>query len=292
MDRIYTEYARAQSVYETEPDVESNEPFATKYAARAILADLVKVELETSIEASLVYFIGKIDYETEDRVAAETNFKRVRSLLEVIKDEEQNAMCFIKATNELAIIWAERDEASKSLEILNEAKELYVTIKSENNKVPWDQWEVLKGENERNSRDERRSKFEEAHTSTLFILAQATKAAGDEEQSALYCGECLQRQLQGDSLINQREWSLHAACLSQYYLTRDDYYTALACLRAASAIMAKVSQDEKRDESLADMNRCWIKFLLGLLEHSKDALVFINFERQMGLQDGDGTKGK
>ena len=42
-------------------------------------------------------------------------------------------------------------------------------------------------------------------------------------------------------------------------------------------------EDEKRAESTADMNRCWIKFLLGLLEHSKDALVFADFEKQSGL---------
>ena len=34
------------------------------------------------------------------------------------------------------------------------------------------------------------------------------------------------------------------------------------------------------------MNRCWIKYLIGLLEHSRSGLIFADFEKQMGLGDG------
>ena len=34
------------------------------------------------------------------------------------------------------------------------------------------------------------------------------------------------------------------------------------------------------------MNRCWIKYLIGLLEHSRSGLIFADFEAQMGLGDG------
>ena len=58
----------------------------------------------------MTYFIGKIDYETEDRVQAEQNMLKVIDLLEGDKFNYKNSTCYIKASNELAIIWAERDQ--------------------------------------------------------------------------------------------------------------------------------------------------------------------------------------
>ena len=55
--------------------------------------------------------------------------------------------------------------------MLLDAKKVYDEI-NEKSVLPWDQWEVLKCENERNNPEERRKAFEDVHTGTLFILAQ------------------------------------------------------------------------------------------------------------------------
>ena len=55
--------------------------------------------------------------------------------------------------------------------MLLDAKKVYDEI-NEKSVLPWDQWEVLKCENERNSPESRRKAFEDVHTGTLFILAQ------------------------------------------------------------------------------------------------------------------------
>ena len=55
-----------------EQDHPEKEPFKFKYEAKQILQNLSKVdEYESNVKGALLYFIGKINYETEDRVAAE-----------------------------------------------------------------------------------------------------------------------------------------------------------------------------------------------------------------------------
>ena len=72
-------------------------------------------------------------------------------------------------------------------------------------------------------------------------------------------------------------------------MNQDDFVTARECLKASSVVLSEVSDsDEKLAESKADQNRCWIKYLLGLLEHSQQGLIFKDFEAQMGLGDGQG----
>ena len=88
-------------------------PWKYKYEARSQLAELLSTSNDIPTTAALTYFIGKIDYETEDRVEAEKNFLKVLKILESDKFDEKSSVCYIKSCNELAIIWAERDEASK-----------------------------------------------------------------------------------------------------------------------------------------------------------------------------------
>ena len=65
-----------------EKDQPEAEPFKFKYEAKQILQKLSKVdEYESNVKGALLYFIGKINYETEDRVAAEQGrFDRLYSL--------------------------------------------------------------------------------------------------------------------------------------------------------------------------------------------------------------------
>ena len=53
-------------------DQPEKEPFKFKYEAKEILQKLSKIDdYESNVKGALLYFIGKINYETEDRVAAE-----------------------------------------------------------------------------------------------------------------------------------------------------------------------------------------------------------------------------
>ena len=96
----------------------------------------------------------------------------------------------------MACIWAEREQSAKSVDILLTAKKIYSEIKEKTNQLaPWDQWEILKDSDSRLTDADRWQNFESVHTHTLFYLAQTTKTLGQDDQSARYCGQCLERQL-------------------------------------------------------------------------------------------------
>merc|ERR1712062_643127 len=166
--------------------------------------------------------------------------EKTLKILENEKFDSVSSICYMKATNDLACIWAEREQSAKSVDILLTAKKIYSEIKEKNNQLaPWDQWEILKDSDSRLTDADRWQNFESVHTHTLFYLAQTTKTLGQDDQSARYCGQCLERQLNSGE-FEGRQWSLDAACLSQYYLSSDDYYNARHCLRASSLMHEQV----------------------------------------------------
>ena len=72
-----------------------------------------------------------------------------------------------------------------------------------------------------------------------------------------------------------QKFSLHAACLGQYYLTEDDYFSAKICLLAANQIFAQLDKDSNDDEfsrkineTECDIKRCWVKYCVAFLEWS------------------------
>lgn len=290
MDQLYEDYEKAHKLFNE--DHPEKEPFKFKYEAKEILEQLSKNdEYQSNIKGALLYFIGKINYETEDRVAAEQSFKSCLNYLDDEKFNPKSSVCYIKACNDLAVIHSEREQSEKSLEILNTAKKIYVELIDRDENPAWDQWEILRNSENQLSGDERKKNLESVHTHTLFFLAQATKTAGQEDESADYCGQCLKRQLDSGDFV-PKEWALHSACLSQYYLSSNDYFNARHCLRAAVILFNQkrneIDQSEPKEkvvEAEADIYRCWIKYLVYMLENSTQNLMFKSFEEQSGIKD-------
>ena len=225
--------------------------------------------------------------------------------LEDEKFNPKSSVCYIKACNDLAVIHSEREQSDKSLETLNTAKKIYAEIIDRDENPAWDQWEILRSPENHLSGEERKKNLESVHTHTLFFLAQATKTAGQEDESADYCGQCLNRQLDSGDFVPKGldltrktvtvklflEWALHSACLSQYYLTSNDYFNARHCLRAAVILFNQkrdeIDQSEPKEkvvEAEADIYRCWIKYLIYMLENSTQNLMFKSFEEQSGIK--------
>ena len=307
LETVYTEFKRAESLYHAENDDAT--PFKTKYEAKEILIDLItKIDDQNEpvdqlliAKGALQYFIAKIEYESEDRPSAVTRFKSCLEALEPFKFDARATSCFIKASNDIAVVWSEREEPQTAHTYLMNAKKVYKESVDKNCGHVWDQWEVLKPESERLAKSVRIDNIEDLYTHTLFFLAQTTKSLDKSDESAEYCGMCLERQLKSGK-YDAREWSLHSACLSQYYLSIDDYVTAHHCLRAASVMLAQESinsseADEttktKISEAEADLARCWIKYCVAFLEHSSKKLIFRQIEAELErLDDAQERKPK
>lgn len=123
--------------------------------------------------------------------------------------------------------------------------------------------------------------FESIHTHTLYYLAQVYAKLDKSSLSARYCHMTLQRQLQAGD-CNQVDWALNAATLSQYYLSSEKFEEARHCLASGSLIFESSKKDSdklsEQDDELqhqreADIDRCWIKYGLGLLETSRDKML-------------------
>ena len=112
----------------------------------------------------------------------------------------------MKATNDLAIIYCEREEYSSSYALLKQGEKVYEEIGEKS--IPlssiWDSWEILKPGNERNTADGRKDAFEEVYTHTLFYLSQTCQNLGKVGESSDYCGRCLHRQLRTISSKGRR----------------------------------------------------------------------------------------
>lgn len=298
-ETIYKDYKRAETLYHADNDEAT--PFKTKYEAKEILIDLISKIDDTNeatdevviAKATLHYFVAKIEYESEDRPSAVARYKICLGIIEPFKFDTRATSCFMKACNDIAVVWSEREESQNAFKYLMMAKKVHNESLEKNQRNIWDQWEVLKPDNERLSKTVRIDNFEDTYTHTLFFLAQTTKHLGDSDQSAEYCGMCLERQLNSGN-FNAREWSLHSACLSQYYLSIDDYCTAHHCLRAGSIMLTQEmvncsESDEtvknKMIEAEADLARCWIKYCVAFLEHSSKKLIFRQIEAELERLD-------
>ena len=103
IDEIYKKYKEANVNYETtNPETE---PFKFKYKAKEILESLLteceseescQIENIVNLRGALAYFIAKINYETEDRVAAERNFEKTLKILENEKFDSVSSICYMK----------------------------------------------------------------------------------------------------------------------------------------------------------------------------------------------------
>ena len=84
------------------------------------------------MQGILHYFVGKIDYETEDRPSAVVSYKKSLEFLEAFKFNPKATACFIRTSNDIAVVWTEREEPKKAQEFLKAAEKVQKFEKKNN----------------------------------------------------------------------------------------------------------------------------------------------------------------
>lgn len=266
-----------------------DEPFKSKYKAREILIE-VKDKLKELLEeqnkpeqyrvfsAVLDLKLGINYVETEETHSGEESLNKCIDELEKYSCGKMGCNVFQTALNHLGILSCGQGDYPKALDRLEQAERLYHNFKRDVGGTPWSVEEFLKppSDDKESLEVSRHSNFENTYTLSLYYMAQIFAKTGKTEKSALYCQVTLQRQLEYQQ-YDPVDWALNAATLSQYYITAEDFPKARHCLASASRIFEEAkSNGDESDETLAqrkaDIDRCWIKYGLNLLEVSRDKL--------------------
>ncbi|CAN0013755.1 KIF-binding protein [Lampetra fluviatilis] len=253
---------------------------------------------ERLLSAALELQIGVNLMETEELAGAEEHLEACLSGLRAEGLAPDAVSVLMHAQNQLGILWANRDDMSKARVLLENSEALYKTFMKEVGTPPLDIHDLFTKEDDKCSEQQRRLRFELAHTHTLYYLAQAYKSGEENERAARYCHLTLQRQLQWQH-YDPVEWATNAATLSQYYVAHQRYRVGRHCLAAAEVVLgqAKTSVDTEEAEDMdcaqriaqrqAEVARCWIKYCLNLLEDSRkqleDDISELDTERQSEL---------
>ncbi|XP_030828534.1 KIF1-binding protein homolog isoform X1 [Strongylocentrotus purpuratus] len=293
MIKKYSE-ARKLSDEESKNDPETN-PYKSKYKARELLHEIRK-ELENSSEqgedskelkfrlALIQYQLGVNFLETEETSSGHEHLTKADKILKEYRLDSRCVTTALNTLNQLAILWCTRRDHSKAMEFLKEAQTVFHTFKKDVSSSPSIIHELLLPETDFPSDLEREREFENCYTLTLYYLAQVFEKQGDKTLAARYCHMTLQRQL-STFQYDPIDWALNCATLSQYYITQDDYTKARHCLASATRIFSEaenkpIPEDMERDDRdarqenitsrKADINRCWIKYCISLLQFSKE----------------------
>lgn len=187
------------------------------------------------------------------------------------------------ALNQMGILMTGRHRPEEALEYFKQSEQLYVDFKNLIGGAPCTVNEFLSVpiENKDQLEHERAKQLESTYTHTLFYFAQVYQQLGKADISAQYVHHTLQRQLDAQDL-DPLDWSLHAATLSQYYMTERNFNMSRHCLASAEVVFQQAEANnvncpdemkEKINQARADIQRCWVKYGLGLLEYSKDKLL-------------------
>ncbi|XP_005093749.1 KIF-binding protein [Aplysia californica] len=288
--------ARFLAEEESKKDPEE-EPFRSKYKARELYDEinrkvLDKLSVERGDETNKRAFlalslclelnIGILHMDTEELAEGEDKF--MSCLKRIEEDEFQGAVSLhINVLNHLGILWTGRNSLDKALEFLVSAEKRYHSYKQNVGGVPQSFLEHLRAfdGNEDSVAQQRSASFESLHTHTLYYLAQVYAKQEKSSLSAHYCLMTLHRQLAAGD-YNPVDWGLNAATLSQYFLTAEKFMESRHCLASGSLIyenslknVQELSEDENdlQSQRSADIDRCWIKYGLALLEVSRDKML-------------------
>ena len=284
------EEARKLSEEESQRDPE-NDPFRSKYRARELLQGLKErvdsFRNEEPDDAKLLCAAAVIELilgincsDTEEFSEGETHLKKCLELIETIKHTEQAAGIYQSALNQIGVTATGRFKNDEALKYLREAESCYKYFIANVGNSPHSATECFEkpNEDENDQARKRLQSFEKEYTHTLYYIAQVFAKMGEKEESAKYCHITLKRQLNAKD-YKPLDWSLNAATLSQYYINVDDFTRSRHCLASASVIFDEVMSTindipeddrEKIMQQKADIDRCWAKYGLALLEVSKD----------------------
>lgn len=276
------------------------EPYRSLYAARELLSgikakldvcpsDLKETEDFKILTSCVRLEMGLNSINTDEISSGEEMLEGCLRMLDGLPSKVKTASVCVQAYNQLGVIWGNRNEQQKALEVLLKSKAVY-----ESHIVlppPMTSTEWLEGKPV--SENDREKAFENLHTLTLFYLAQVYGNLNQPKLSAQYCQNTLSRQLETQE-YDAIEWSLNCVTLSQYYLSVDHFAQSRHCIAAASNILEKYMTehapdpegegDDELKERLrglkADISRCWTKYCLALLTFSEESQ-----ENESGSED-------
>ena len=213
---------------------------------------------------------------TEEISSGVELFEWCIKLVEGLPSKVKTASVCMQAYNQLGIIWGNRSEQQKSLEVLLKAKAVYESHIALSPPLTSTEW--LEGKPV--SQDKREKDFENLHTLTLFYLAQVYGNLGQAKISAQYCQNTLSRQLETRE-YDAIEWTLNSVTLSQYYLGLEQFAQSRHCIASATCVLQNYLSEtcegdmedelkEKVESVGADVSRCWTKYAITLLTCSKE----------------------
>ncbi|XP_018422585.1 PREDICTED: KIF1-binding protein isoform X2 [Nanorana parkeri] len=298
-----------------------NEPYRSKYRARELLRearallgaeeesgerqdeddgaqDKDKQRILAARRAVIEFRLGVNHTETEEMSAGEEHLVKVTRILERYRMSHDCVSAYLQAQNNLGILWADRGEIIIAQTYLESAESLYRQYMKKIGKPPIDPDEHFTAEEKKLTEQERSKRFERVYTHTMYYLAQVYKHLKQDEKAAQYCHTTLQRQLEYDG-YNPMEWAINAATLSQYYLGKQCYMEARHCLAAANVIFSKAGQtpspeaakeaEQERLDQLrqkkAEIARCWVKYVINVLQDARKKLEDSIGELDVDLQD-------
>ena len=175
------------------------------------------------IGALLNGLLGRNFMDTEEPGAAQP---KLEAAIEVLEGSPEEAVALVDALNSLGVLWANRGEAQRSLELLERAQKAHAAARADGANL------------------EAKQRLEDQYTLTTFYLAQAYGLLGRRAESAAHCHETMKRQLArrgmsggGEFAYDAREWARNACDLSKYYCSVERYDVAEHCLRAAESML-------------------------------------------------------
>ena len=222
-------------------------PFVSRYEERNVLgkvarqaaanaaaepAGSVEARRASVIEALANGLIGRNFMETEEPSSAQSKLEAAIAGLEGVPEE---SAAHVEVLNSLGVLWANRSETEKSLELLERSRAAHAKAKKDEKVM---------------SDPEALQRLEDQYTLTTFYLAQAYGLLGKRTESAAHCHQTMVRQLArrgrkggGEFAFDSTQWARNAQDLSKYYCAVDRYDVAEHCLRAAQAILTTARQD-------------------------------------------------
>ncbi|CAB3366462.1 Hypothetical predicted protein [Cloeon dipterum] len=283
-----------------------NNPYRSKYKAQTILNemktlityhmdDLASDDAERPrIHAMLGSVLLNLGVTSLDVEELSTGEEQLNNCIDTMEEFRLHPLCIIfvlNALNQLGILWSERDDPKRSLELLGLAEQTYKDFKADQQGAskavsPYDLFSTS------DKKDDGEENLEKTHTLTLYYLAQVYGTLGHTLKSALYCHNTLRRQLESKE-FDPIDWALNSATLSQFFATHNGFKEARHHLAAAQLILDRHKETldqqeestEEKDAKLerlnhrsADVSRCWAKYGLNLLQMSQSRLVRLSNE--------------
>ncbi|KAL4238818.1 hypothetical protein ACF0H5_003525 [Mactra antiquata] len=281
-------------VEELSLDDPDDEPYRSLYKGREIYKDVRRTlkryqdkrqvgEEYPFILAVLELKLGENYVSTDEKSAGEEHLQKALEKMEDYKLTKKGMGIYQDAVNQMGILFTGRQKPEEALNYFRQSEQLYVDYKNLLGGAPCMVNEYLSPPTDDLDQLEfdRAKSLESTYTHTLFYFAQVYQQLGKADVSAQYIHHTLQRQLDSHDL-DPLDWSLHAATLSQYYMTERNFNMSRHCLASAEVIFQQVEANnvncpdemkEKVNQAKADIQRCWVKYGLGLLEYSREKLL-------------------